>query len=210
MAPGTSLVVEDMRLGHNPAAALYTSRSYFKSALYYEHQEYETVAFRGWDNAVLDSVAQQVSREGKGKWCRVEETIELAHRLGATRLGIVFCSGFVDEARILNRVLTANSFEVSSSCCKTGAVPKEELGILDSQKVCPGSPEMTCNPLTQAELLDREGVELVLLLGQCVGHDSATMAHLKAPAICLVAKDRVLAHNTVAAVWGKVPSRSVR
>jgi uncharacterized metal-binding protein len=58
-----------------------------------------------------------------------------------------------------------------------------------------------CNPLAQAELVDREGVELVLLLGQCVGHDSATMAHLRTPAVCLVAKDRVLAHNTVAALY---------
>jgi uncharacterized metal-binding protein len=34
-----------------------------------------------------------------------------------------------------------------------------------------------------------------------VGHDSATMAHLRTPAVCLVAKDRVLAHNTVAALY---------
>jgi len=55
--------------------------------------------------------------------------------------------------------------------------------------------------ITQYELLDREGVELVLLLGQCVGHDSATMARLHAPVVCVVAKDRVLAHNTVAALY---------
>lgn len=47
----------------------------------------------------------------------------------------------------------------------------------------------------------RAGVELVILLGQCAGHDSATMASLRTPAVCLVAKDRVLAHNTVAALY---------
>jgi len=59
---------------------------------------------------------------------------------------------------------------------------------------------MICNPLDQAELLNREGIQFAFVLGQCVGHDAAIFGHLKAPAICLVAKDRVLAHNPVAAL----------
>jgi uncharacterized metal-binding protein len=74
------------------------------------------------------------------------------------------------------------------------------MGITDAQKVRPGQPEMICNPLAQAELLNREKIELALLMGQCAGHDSATMAHLDAPAVCTVAKDRALAHNTLAAL----------
>jgi uncharacterized metal-binding protein len=60
---------------------------------------------------------------------------------------------------------------------------------------------MICNPLAQAELLNRAKVHLVLFLGQCVGHDSVTMAHIEAPALPLVTKDRVSAHNTVAALY---------
>jgi hypothetical protein len=44
-------------------------------------------------------------------------------------------------------------------------------------------------------------VDLVLLLGQCVGHDSATMARLGVPVACVAAKDRVLTHNIVAALY---------
>jgi tRNA-Thr(GGU) m(6)t(6)A37 methyltransferase TsaA len=109
--------------------------------------------------------------------------------------------GFRREAQDLEAILGTNGFRVSSSCCKTGSVPKEDLGIRDEEKVRPGQPEMTCNPAAQAELLEEAGVELVLLLGQCVGHDSATMARLRTPVVCLVAKDRVLAHNTVAALY---------
>jgi uncharacterized metal-binding protein len=127
--------------------------------------------------------------------------MELAHRLGASRLGLVFCHGLRWEAKVLDRVLEANGFQVLSIGCKAGAVPKEEFGIPDEKKVRPGQPEMICNPLAQAELLNREGVHLNILFGQCVGHDSATMASLEAPAICLVAKDRVLAHNSVAALY---------
>lgn len=100
-----------------------------------------------------------------------------------------------------HRVLVANGFEVSSVCCKSGAVPKERLGITDGRKVRPGRPEMVCNPVAQADVLESDGAELALLMGQCVGHDSATISRLGIPAVCLVAKDRVLGHNTVAALY---------
>jgi uncharacterized metal-binding protein len=200
--PVTSLIVRDTKLQHNPAPALYTSGSYFRKALYRAHLRDKNVnPVRRCTNGELDAVSREIAREGRGNWCRVEEVIELAHRLGATRLGIVFCFGFRAEARVLKRVLNANGFSVSSSCCKTGSVPKKELGITDSQKVRPGSAEMICNPIAQAELLNREKVHLALLLGQCVGHDSATTAHVQAPAVCLVTKDRALGHNPAAALY---------
>ena len=199
--PVTALVVRDKRLRHNPVAALYTSGSYFRSVLYGGDRDRERVAFQGWDEDTLDRISCEVSEEARGEWCRLEEVMEFAHRLGVTHLGFTFCSGFKNEALLLTRVLEANGFQVSSSCCKTGSVPKEEFDIKDAEKVRPGGPEMICNPLTQAELLNRGGVQLALVLGQCVGHDSATMAHLDAPVICLVAKDRVLAHNSVAALY---------
>jgi uncharacterized metal-binding protein len=200
-APVTSLIVRDTKLFHNPVAALYTSQSYFRKSLYYRHQDDPPRPYRGVDDATLDAVSRSIVRDGQGEWCRIEEIIEFARRLGISKMGIVFCSGFQNEARVLKRILEANDLTVSSSCCKTGSVPKEDMGILDEQKVRPGQPEMICNPLAQAELLNREQVELALLLGQCTGHDSATMAHLEAPAVCTVAKDRALAHNTLAALY---------
>jgi uncharacterized metal-binding protein len=85
-------------------------------------------------------------------------------------------------------------------CCKTGATPKEIAGIRDDEKIRPGRREMICNPVAQADFLNQDGVQLTLVLGQCAGHDSATFRTLDSPAIGLVVKDRVLAHNTVAAL----------
>jgi uncharacterized metal-binding protein len=200
-APVTVLVARDERFCHNPAAALYTADSYSHSRLYGRKQRSERIPFQGWDPDTLSEAADALAPAHHEEWCRLEETMEFAHRLGATHIGVSFCVGFRNEARLLTRVLEANGFQVSSACCKTGSIPKEELGILDSQKVRPNQPEMICNPLAQAELLNRAGVQLVLVLGQCVGHDSATLANVQAPAICIVAKDRVLAHNTVAALY---------
>jgi uncharacterized metal-binding protein len=203
-APVTSLVVRDRRLQHNPVAALYTRKGYLRDALVARPAPARHVRFSGWDDALLDRIAREVRDAGFRQPippCRIEEVMDFARRAGVRHLGIAYCSGFRDEAPHLHAVLAANRFRVASACCKTGAVPKEKLGIQDAEKVRPGRPEMICNALAQAELLEREGVELVLLVGQCVGHDSATMAHLHVPTVCVVAKDRVLAHNTVAALY---------
>jgi uncharacterized metal-binding protein len=199
-APVTALVARDARLRHNPVAALYTSGSYYRAPLYGHHRRREGEAFSSGPTETPEHVACDVRRESGERVCRIEEAMEYADRQGATHLGLTFCVGFKYEAERLARVLEANGFRVTSICCKAGSVAKEELGIKDSEKVSPGQPEMICNPVAQAEILNREEVEVAFLLGQCVGHDTATMAHLSAPAACLVVKDRVLAHNTAAAL----------
>lgn len=200
-APLTTLVARDERFRHNPAAALYTADTYAHASLYRSRARRPGSGYRGSEIDTLLEVSDELLPDRHGTWNRLEETIEFARRLGITSIGISFCVGLRNEAGVLTRVLEANGFRVSSVCCKSGAVPKERLDIEDSQKVRPGQPEMMCNPLAQAELLNREAVELALILGQCVGHDSATIGRLDAPAVCLVVKDRVLAHNTVAALY---------
>jgi uncharacterized metal-binding protein len=198
--PVTVLVARDARLRHNPVAALYTSDSYSQDLLYGQRRRPER-PFLGGDITALEWAGRTLPETEGGEFNRLQEVMEFANRLGATHVGVSFCVGFRAEARVLTRVLEANGFRVSSACCKSGAVPKETLGLSDSQKVRPGQPEMMCNSLAQATLLNREDVQLAVILGQCVGHDSATIKQLNVPTVCLVAKDRVLAHNTVAALY---------
>jgi len=208
--PAVVLLARDRRLHHNPAAALYTSRSYLQDTLHGHWPASERPkSFGGTeilarmaaeDSLLVRTGADGAPGTGAPPPTRLEEAMAVAQGMGASHLGISFCVGFKEEARILTRVLEINGFRVSSACCKTGATPKEEIGIRDEEKVRPGRPEMTCNPVAQAELLNREGVQLSFVLGQCVGHDAATFNHMKAPVVCLVAKDRVLAHNPVAAL----------
>lgn len=132
---------------------------------------------------------------------RVEETCEFAARMGYRRLGVAFCAGLIDEAAALDRILSARGFEVVSVVCKVGAVPKEALGIKEEQKLRPGQFEAMCNPLAQAELLNRAGTEFNIVVGLCVGHDSLFLRHASAPCTVLAAKDRVLGHNPLAALY---------
>ena len=132
---------------------------------------------------------------------RIQEICEFARRSGFSRLGIAFCAGLTGEALAVHRVLAAQGFEVVSVICKVGATPKESLGLSDSQKIRAGSFEPMCSPIAQARLLNEQGSELNVVVGLCVGHDALFFKHAEAPCTVLIAKDRVLGHNPVAALY---------
>ncbi len=60
---------------------------------------------------------------------------------------------------------------------------------------------MLCNPLAQAEIFNKLKTELNILVGLCVGHDTLFFRYSEAPVTVLVAKDRRLGHNPVAALY---------
>ncbi|MHB0868628.1 MAG: DUF1847 domain-containing protein [Chloroflexota bacterium] len=142
-----------------------------------------------------------VEAEGYVRWTRLEETMQFARRMGYKKLGVAFCVGLREEGKMLSRILEANGFEVASAACKCGSIPKEEVGIADSQKVRPGSYEPLCNPIGQAMVLKRDQTDFNILFGLCVGHDTLFIQHSAAPVTCLVAKDRVMAHNPIGAIY---------
>jgi uncharacterized metal-binding protein len=145
--------------------------------------------------------AAQVEATGYCRWPRVQEVMEFAQRLGVSHLGIATCVGLLHEANLLQEILEANGFQVSSVCCKVGSIPKEEIGLADNEKIHPGQFEALCNPIGQALLLNDAGTGLNIAVGLCVGHDSLFFRHSAAPVTVLVAKDRVTGHNPVAALY---------
>jgi uncharacterized metal-binding protein len=145
--------------------------------------------------------AAQVEAAGYCRWPRVQEVMEFARRLGVSHLGIATCVGLIHEANLLQEILEANGFQVSSVCCKVGSIPKEEIGLLEEEKIHPGQFEALCNPIGQATLLNKAGTGLNIVVGLCVGHDSLFFKHSDAPVTVLVAKDRVTGHNPVAALY---------
>jgi uncharacterized metal-binding protein len=139
--------------------------------------------------------------EGYCRRTRVEEIMDFARRIGAERLGIAHCVGLMEEAKAARDIFVANGFTVHTVCCKTGSIAKETIGLRDEEKVRPGQFEALCNPVAQAALLHKAGTQLNVVVGLCVGHDSLFFMHSKAPTTVLVAKDRVLGHNPVAALY---------
>jgi len=159
--------------------------------------------FARYQNPFLVKAAVESARveaAGYCRWTRVEEVCAFAKRMGFKKLGIAFCIGVIDLANTLSRVLESHGFTVASVCCKTGGIAKEEIGLKDAEKIQPGHFEAMCNPVTQAEALNRAGTDFNVVVGLCVGHDSLFYRHSEALVTTLVAKDRVTGHNPAAAL----------
>jgi uncharacterized metal-binding protein len=148
-------------------------------------------------------MAQDVARTWKeyGKLTRVEETIEYARLQGHKKLGIAFCVGLSEEARLFTNLLLNEGFEVSSVCCMCGTLSADDVSLPEDDKIVPGFRQPMCNPIGQAAILDEEKCDLIVLLGLCVGDDTLFIKHAKAPVTVLAVKDRVLAHNPLGALY---------
>ncbi len=132
---------------------------------------------------------------------RILEICEFAARMGYRRLGLVFCMGLAKEASMVGKILKGRGFEVVSAGCKAGCVPKEEIGVKESQKIFIGNHETMCNPVYQAMLVNDGKTDFNVLLGLCVGHDSLFFKYAEAPTTVFAVKDRVTGHNPLAALY---------
>ena len=150
------------------------------------------------ENRRVAIASAQIEGEFYGKYTRVEETVEFARRIGAKKLGIATCIGLIEESRILAKILRLNGFEVYSAACKTGSMFKTDIGV--EEKYC-GPGNIMCNPILQAKLLNREHVDLNIIMGLCCGHDSLFIKYAEGLTTTLVVKDRVLGNNPVQALY---------
>lgn len=132
---------------------------------------------------------------------RIEETFDFIARMGYQKIGLAFCMGLAREAAMVESLFSSKGLTLVSAICKVGRVPKEALGLGDEDKVAIGTAEVMCNPILQAELLNREKTEFNILLGLCVGHDSLFLQYAQAPCTVLAVKDRVTGHNPLAALY---------
>ena len=149
-------------------------------------------------NREIMLTAAQVEFEGYCKLTRVEEIMDFARRMGFRKLGIATCVGLIRESRALARILRAHGFAVFGIACKAGAMDKTAVGI---DPACHAVGKNMCNPILQAKRLNREGTELNIVVGLCVGHDSLFYRYSDALVTTLVAKDRVTGHNPAAVLY---------
>ena len=153
--------------------------------------------------SVQEAQCYELTAEGiRTKFPRLEETIQFAGKCNYRKIGMAFCVGLKQEARMLTDIFSAKGFEMVSVNCKVGGVPKESIGLDPEEKIMPpGRMETMCNPIAQAEVLNAEQVDLAILLGLCVGHDTLFLKYIRPPCTVLAVKDRVLGHNPLAAAY---------
>ncbi|MCW9049609.1 MAG: DUF1847 domain-containing protein [Deltaproteobacteria bacterium] len=166
------------------------------------------------DPEVMEVVRQASIQEGEGYADRdkgyanirpikprIQETIEFAQKMKFKRICLIFCIGMRKEAEIIHEIFTVNGFETISVMCKAGAISKEEIGLLREQQIDPTNFEAMCNPILQALTANAHASEMNVLFGLCVGHDALFLKYAKAYNTVLASKDRLLAHNPLAAIY---------
>jgi len=153
--------------------------------------------------SIQEAECYEHSPEGlRTKIPRVEELIQFAFKCGYRKLGIAFCAGLANEARLLTDILENKGFEVVSVRCKVGATPKERIGIRGEEKIAGAEMwETMCSPIAQAAVMNESKVDYAIMLGLCIGHDTLFIKYCNVPMTVLAVKDRVLGHNPLAALY---------
>jgi len=149
--------------------------------------------------AELHRAASAVEARYYGKETRLGEVILLAKQLGYKKIGLAFCIGLSEEAKIIAEILSKH-FKVVSVCCKVCGIDKKDF---DLQQISSERHEVMCNPAGQAQMLNEAETQLNIICGLCVGHDAIFTKVSDAPVTTLIAKDRVLAHNPAGAVYSR-------
>jgi uncharacterized metal-binding protein len=139
-----------------------------------------------------------VNVRGERNWTRIQEVIEFGKKIGAHKLGVAFCVGLRDVARVFCEILEAHGFDVASVACMVGQVGKNDIGIYRRPaEKAEGLVPTICNPIAQAEILNKENVQLNITIGLCVGHDALFIRHSRALVTPLIVKDKVTCHNPI-------------
>jgi len=135
---------------------------------------------------------------------RIREIAEFGKKIGATKLGIAFCSGLSEEANRTAAILEKHNFDVVSVVCSCGAIDKNDLGVPSEHKIWKEEGyEAACNPLLQAEILNRAKTDFNIIIGLCVGHDMLFTRNVSSPVTTLIVKDRFTGHNPVISLYAR-------
>ena len=103
----------------------------------------------------LHNAASTIEARYYGKKTRLSEIILFAKELGCQKIGLAFCVGLSEEAKIIENIFSRH-FEVVSVCCKVCGIDKRDF---DLQQVSPTTTEVMCNSAGQAQLLNDAGAQ---------------------------------------------------
>lgn len=149
------------------------------------------------ENLTIARAASEIEGRYYMQKTRLEEVILFSKEMNYKKIGIALCVGLAEEAKQLAKFLRME-FEVVSACCKMGGIQKDVLALAKIDEV---GDEVMCNPIGQAGILNREGTDLNLICGLCIGHDIQFTKYSQAPVTTFIVKDRVLAHNPVGSLY---------
>lgn len=153
-------------------------------------------------NKKIMAVSKKVSRNENGELNnRVEEFVQFCHIMGYKKIGVAFCAALSKEGKALCEILSDAEFSVFPVCCKVGRKSASDMGLEPGQYK-----GVSCNPVSQANILNSHKTDINVIVGLCMGHDILFSQNSDSPVTTIVVKDRALKNNPVQALQCQIPA----
>jgi len=137
---------------------------------------------------IVQAASSLVDFGRAGTMSRLQEIIAFSKKMEYKRLGLAYCYGMENQVQQIAGIIRNNGLNVRSISCTVGGIPQNEVNPESS--FC----TVSCNPIGQAMQLNHEKVDLVVMIGLCMGHDILFQREIEADCTTLVVKDRVFNH----------------
>ena len=154
----------------------------------------------------LYTAACVVGKKNDGYRSRIEEALDFAREMRFYRVGFAACVAFGKELEVIRRLFEQAGIEVFGAGCQIGRSSATDRGLPHLEAYPDNS---TCNPIAQAEILNKAQTQLNFIIGLCMGHDILFNRYSRAPVSTLIVKDRLLGNNPAAAIYGWHARRSL-
>lgn len=142
-----------------------------------------TCDYSSYDKDVMYRTAKSVNVS------RLQELIDFAKLSGFKKLGVANCTAVQPYAEKLIELLQAAGFEVVSLGCRDSG--------LDAHEIHQDLSGPSCDPVSQAEFLNKENTDFNIMVGLCLGHELIFQQHTKAPYTTFLVKDLATNNKTV-------------
>lgn len=128
-----------------------------------------------------------VSHGRAGTLSRLEEVSEFVLAQGYKKVGLAYCYGMENLALEVSDFLTSRGVKLNGYRCTVNGIKEKQIHPDLGEGI-------GCNPLGQAAIIESDGVDFVIEMGLCLGHDVLFHQGLTVPFTVFLVKDRVNNH----------------
>ncbi len=153
-------------------------------SIQYEVQNVKQKYLQDDTQKIIQAAAQLVDNGRAGTLSRLEETIEFIKLMKYQKVGVAYCFGLEYLSQELKLLMKNNGINITAITCCTGGVLQSDINFESNID------NFSCNPIGQAEQLNIEGCDFVIILGICLGHDIILQRNLKCDFSTILVKDR--------------------
>jgi uncharacterized metal-binding protein len=158
----------------------------------------EVIAKYHSEQKLVEAAAQLVDDGRAGTLSRLQEVVEFANLAQFQTIGLAYCYGMENDARLVVDFLRKSGFKVEAASCTVGGIAQNDVNL--ASKIC----SVSCNPIGQARQLNSKNPELTITMGLCLGHDILFNREIESDVTTLVVKDRVHNHQPLKALKERI------